>query len=134
MQKGVSQRKSLNKIFILMLKYIPVIIALCYSVNTLSILFNWDTQFLSTLGGLSVLSWTFLYTASWIFSFCIYHRLLLYYILVDDIINLVDYYFQIPLINSDIVLVHSIIIGIFIILITYIHVKHSVRSLKVDNR
>lgn len=62
----------------------------CYALNSILYYFDIEVIFLSTFSGLSILTWIFLYISSFVFKFCIYHRLPLYYILTIDIINYYD--------------------------------------------
>lgn len=106
-----------------MLKYIPIVIAVFYMLNTIFALFNIDMPVLSNLAGMSLFTWLFMYIAAWVFQFCIYHRMFLYYILVIDVINITDYYIGIPVENFTIIMIHNVILCISIILILYFYVK-----------
>lgn len=126
MVKGESLRnKSLYKTLLILLKYIPIIIALFYIVNTLGALFGIDLPVLNNIAGMSLLTWVFMYLAALVFKFCIYHRMFLYYILVTDIINIIDYYIGIPVDSYGIVMIHSVIIGILLFIILYFYVKRN---------
>lgn len=126
MVKGESLRnKRLYKTLLILLKYIPIIIALFYIVNTLGALFGIDLPVLSNIAGMSLLTWVFMYLAALVFKFCIYHRMFLYYILVTDIINIIDYYIGIPVDSYGIVMIHSVVIGILLFIILYFYVKHN---------
>lgn len=126
MVKGESLRnKSLYKTLLILLKYIPIIIALFYIVNTLGALFGIDLPVLINIAGMSLLTWVFMYLAALVFKFCIYHRMFLYYILVTDIINIIDYYIGIPVDSYGIVMIHSVVIGILLFIILYFYVKHN---------
>jgi hypothetical protein len=115
--------KLLHKLLLIVIKYIPITIALFYILNTALNKFDIDAPVISNISGVSLLTWLFLYLSSLVFQFCIYHRLFLYFILVTDFINIYDYYFNIPLEDEQIIEVHSIIIGILIFLLLYIHLK-----------
>lgn len=117
--------KYLYKILLILLKYIPIMIALFYVLNTVSALCGIDIPVLSNIAGMSLFTWIFMYIAAWVFQFCIYHRMFLYYILVTDIINIYDYYIGI---NHDIVALHISLIGISLFLILYFYVKHNKRA------
>lgn len=126
MVKGESLRnKSLYKTLLILLKYIPIIISLFYIVNTLGALFGIDLPVLSNIAGMSLLTWVFMYLAALVFKFCIYHRMFLYYILVTDIINIINYYIGIPVDSYGIVMIHSVVIGILLFIILYFYVKHN---------
>lgn len=117
--------KYLYKILLILLKYIPIMIALFYVLNTVSALCGIDIPVLSNIAGMSLFTWIFMYIAAWVFQFCIYHRMFLYYILITDIINIYDYYIGI---NHDIVALHISLIGISLFLILYFYVKHNKRA------
>ena len=91
------QSKNLYRLLIVMLKYIPMIISLFYLINTITAFIGIDIPILSTISGMSLLTWIFMYIATIVFNFCSYHRIFLYYILIVDIINIIDYYINIPI-------------------------------------
>lgn len=111
------ESNNLYKALLLILKYIPMVIAFCYMLNTIFYI-----EPLSNIAGVSLLTWIFLYIASVVFRFCVYHRMFLWYILIDDLLNIVDYYWQIPLSTDNILRIHNVLIGVtlFIILILYV--------------
>lgn len=115
--------KLLYKIELLVLKSLPLGIALCYLLNSILSYFNIDTYILSTIGGMSILPIIFILLSSFVFKFCIYHRLPIYYIILSDIINYYDLYVGIPLDNRNLFVMNMIIAGIFIILIVLTKAK-----------
>lgn len=115
--------KALYKILILLLKYIPMLIALCYLINTLAAILGLDCQVLSHISGMSLLTWIFIYLAAVVFRFCNYHRMFLWYILVDDSISIIDYYLDIPIDDFQIIAVHCAVAGISLFIILYLYVK-----------
>ena len=110
------RRSNLHKLLLLVLKYIPIVIALCYMLNTMFYI-----EPLSNIAGVSLLTWVFLYLASVVFEFCSYHRMFLWYILIDDILNIVDYYWNIPISTDNLIRIHNIlaVITLFIVLVLY---------------
>ncbi len=125
MEKEVSLRnKYLYKVLIILLKYIPFIIVLCYMVNTFSAIFGVDLPVISSIAGVSLLTWVFLYVSAWVFRFCIYHRMFLYYILGTDIINIIDYYIGIPVSDYEFIMIHSIILGLILFSVLYFYAKN----------
>lgn len=117
------ESNNLYKALLLILKYIPMVIALCYMLNTIFYI-----EPLSNIAGVSLLTWIFLYIASVVFRFCVYHRMFLWYILIDDLLNIVDYYWQIPLSTDNILRIHNVLIGVtlFIVLILYVRNHKSI--------
>lgn len=115
--------KNLYKLELLLIKSLPLLIAICYLLNTILSYFNIDAPILSYLGGMSLLPIIFILISSFVFKFCIYHRLPIYYIIVSDIINYYDLYVGISLSNRWLFMLNMIIAGIFIILIVLIKAK-----------
>lgn len=97
--------------------------AACCCLNTFAYYLNIDCCFLSIFGGMSILTWVFIFLASIVFKFCIYHRLFLYYILVTDTLNTIDYTFGIPIETFSFFTLDLCITGIFLFLILYLYVK-----------
>lgn len=123
--------RALYKIELLVIKVIPFIIALCYLLNVVLSYIGLDTLILSFLGGLSVFPFIFLYLSSFVFRFCIYHRLPLYYIIVSECINYYDNLVGIPIDNKSLFTLNLIVAGVFILLIVYFKFKqHESRTSK----
>lgn len=121
------------KLFIIVLKYIPSLIALCYILNTVMALFGIYIEPLSNIAGMSLLTWIFLYIATYVFKFCIYHRMFLWYILIDDLLNIIDYYYELPIETSNLLMIHNSIIGIFLFIILYLYVKNHKKSISKNH-
>ena len=128
-ENSLKRNKYLYKILLILIKYIPIIVAAFYSLNTLFAYLGLDIPVISNFTGMSLFSWIFIYVATWVFQFCIYHRMFLYYILTTDIINVIDYYIVIPISNYKIITLHAIITGIFLFLILYFYVKCNKKSI-----
>ena len=116
-------RKSSHKVLLVILKFIPMITALCYALNIIFALFGVDTAILSHISGMSLLTWIFILVATYVFKFCIYHRMFLYYILINDILNIIDYYIGIPVASSVLLMIHLVIMCTFLFLILYLYVR-----------
>ena len=118
-------RNKYYKLFIVLLKYIPIFIALIYTLNTYAAFIGTDIPVANNIAGISLLTWIFMYMATIVFKFCSYHRMCLYYILIVDIINIIDYYIGIPITDFQLLMLHSIIteISLFIILFLYLKIN-----------
>lgn len=85
------------KFFVLLTKYLPILIALIHFINsTISFFYGNDIP-LNYVGGISLLSVYYLYVASYTFKLCEYYRMFLHYIVVTNIINIIDFYIGIPI-------------------------------------
>lgn len=125
---------SLYKIEVYLLKVIPIVLAIGDLINTLLSLFNIDTAIISYIGGVSFITIIFLYLSSYVFKFCEYHRLPLHFIVVNNIINIYDWYVGIPLGLRGMIIFEFILVGITIVLMVYLHDKSNKRTASKDNR
>ena len=116
-KEAIGVGKTLYKIELLLIKVIPYIIACFYFANSTLSYYNIDLPILSFIAGTSILTLLFLYISSFVFRFCIYHRLPIYYIIISDIINFYDLYIGIPISNKAFLVINMTIAGIFIFLI-----------------
>ena len=126
--------KYLYKILLITLKYIPLIITGFYVLNTTLNILEIDAPVISNLAGVSLLTWIFLLLSNIVFKFCIYHRVFLYYILIVDLFNIIDYYVGIPLYQYEYIAIHSVLLGITLFLSIYFHVKSNKRAIVEDSR
>lgn len=76
------------------------------------------------------LVWLFLYLSSFVFQFCRWHRMFLYYLLVENCINCYDYEIGIPLNLKNMIVVQLVIIMTFVSIGLYFHQhdKHARRK------
>lgn len=100
-----------------------MVTALCYLLNTVLSAFGIYAGFLSHISGMSLLPWLFILIATYVFRFCVYHRMFLWYIIVSDVVNIIDYYIGIPISTFSIITLHFCITGLFLFLILYAYVK-----------
>lgn len=115
------------KLFLSALKYIPAVTAFCYMLNTLMSILGHRIEPLSNVAGMSLVTWAFMYLSAELFCFCLYHRLLLWYVFVDDTVNIIDYYWTIPVTTDRIIMVHNVILGVTVFLLLGLHV-HRLRQ------
>lgn len=111
--------KLLYKLELYLIKIIPLLLAICYFINTILSYFNIDTIIPSLIGGVSLLPLLFLYISSYTFKFCTYHRLSLHYIAIIDIINYYDYSVGLNVNSKIYLMMNSILFLILILLIIY---------------
>ena len=109
---------SLYKIGLWSLKILPIILAICYFLGTIFSLFNIDLIFLSYIGFIGIIPFIFIYISSFMFKFCIWHRIPLYYILCINLLTYLDYVFIFSIVWLITFLI--IITGIAIILTLYL--------------
>ena len=127
-------RRSEYKLLIIVLKFIPMFTALCYMSSTIFNYFGYNIEPLSNIGGMSLLTWLFIYLASIVFNFCSYHRVFLWYIFIDDIFNIIDYYITIPISTDNILMLHNIFIGITLFTVLILYVKDNKVIIRKNNK
>lgn len=123
-EKYVKNKILLHKILIAVIKYIPMIMSIFYILNTVLCWLGIDSPVISNIAGVSLLTWSFLFLSDLVFRFCIYHRMFLYYILLDDLINIYDFYFGIPLDTVKILEIHSVLIGLLLFSILFVYLNY----------
>ena len=118
-ESSQSLSRALYKIELFLIKTIPYLLAIFYLLNTTLSYFYIDIPLISYIAGVSLLPLLFLYISSFVFRFCIYHRLPLYYIFINWIITVLDYYLDFTRYYETTILVDFITAGITILLIVY---------------
>ena len=127
------RNKSLYKIELYLLKVMPMLLAAIYLINTVLSYYDIILPVLSYIGGLSLIPLVFMYISSYVFRFCSYHRMFLHYIVINDLINLVDYYYTLPISDWQLLVLHMSIAGISLFIILYLYVKSHRKATKVDS-
>ena len=127
-------KRSEYKLLIIVLKFIPMLTALCYMSSTIFNYFGYNIEPLSNFGGMSLLTWLFIYLASIVFNFCSYHRVFLWYIFIDDLFNIIDYYITIPISTDSILMLHNILIGITLFTVLILYVKDNKVIIRKSNK
>lgn len=122
--------KSLYKIELYLLKVMPMLLAAIYLINTVLSYYDIVLPALSYIGGLSFIPLLFMYISSYVFRFCSYHRMFLHYIVINDLINLIDYYYTLPISDWELLILHMSIAGISLFIILYLYVKSRSKNVK----
>lgn len=104
---------------LIVLKVIPMLLALCDILNTFFYIFDINFEFLSYIGGVSFLTLAFLYLSSYVFKFCEYHRMFLHYVTANNIISIIDYYYELDLPY----IIYIVTIGVLLFGILYMHLR-----------
>lgn len=137
MKKEETLKRNLNhKCFLIILKIIPHIIALFYAIYIFSGFLGIDLLILSYFIHVSILPWIGLYLLSFIFRYCYVHRLPLYYILINEILTITDYYLHIPIDTSNLFIIYLLVtvILIFGYTIFYIRTKIDINDETIQKR
>ena len=112
-----------HKLFIGFLKILPMTMAGLYLLNTVLSYFDIDWPIISYIASVGLIPWLFILVASYLFRFCEYHRMFLWYIMVNNIICCIDEEYGLPISDRGFFVLHIIIAGIFMFLVLYYHQK-----------
>ena len=112
-------QNSLYKIELHWIKIIPILIAVLSFSDTVLSYLGYEGNSISYI--IALLVWLFLYLSSFVFKFCRWHRMFLYYILVESIINWYDYEFIIPLRLRPMIAIQLCLAVVFISIGLYFH-------------
>ena len=124
------RNKDIYKIELYLLKVMPMLLAAIYLINTVLSYYDIVLPALSYIGGLSFIPLLFMYISSYVFRFCSYHRMFLHYIVINDLINLIDYYYTLPISDWELLILHMSIAGISLFIILYLYVKSRSKNVK----
>ena len=117
------RNKDLQRLFLGTLRIIPMVMAVLFLLNIVLSYFGIDYSAISYLAGIGFIPWLFILLASYALKFCAYHRMFLWYLLVNNIICWVDYNFGLPISDREYLSLHFIVAGIFLFIILYLHQK-----------
>ena len=115
--------RSLYSTMLRLLKVIPMIGALCYALNTFFSIFDIELIFLSYFAHFSILALLFLYICSYVFRFCEYHRMFLHYMFFNELLNIVDYYWELPISNRGLFAAHVVLVCLTLFFVLFLYVK-----------
>ena len=115
--------KTRYKFFLGFLKVIPMVMAGLFLLNTVLSYFDIDYSIISYLTGIGFIPWLFILLASYTLRFCEYHRMFLWYILVNNAVCWIDDNFGLPVSDRGYLVLHFIIAGLFLFLVLYFHQK-----------
>ena len=118
-----------HKSYLLLLKYLPHLIALLLMIYTLLQFADIDAIIIGYIINYILIGYVFI--CSIIFKFCYVHRLPIYYYIVNELTSVIDnYVIQIPVSEKGLLGIHLTFIGIIIFCYTKYYLKYG-RSNKV---
>lgn len=120
-----------RKLLIWIIKVIPTFLSLISVIYMILSLLGINCGALSILVGSSLLSTTILLLFSFIFKFCFYHRIFIYYLYIIQILNLIDWYILIDISSKWLTSVSLILFISCAITALYLYMKkHEIRIIK----
>ena len=131
---GALRSKFLLKAALVLLRIIPALLALLDIANTIVGLCGLECHWISYFGGVSLLTLAFLYLTSYVFQFCIYHRMFLHYVLLTNTISVIDFEYGLPVSNYTMMCLHIVLFGVFLFILLYLYMKDAANNKKASAR
>ena len=116
-------RKTETKLLILLVKWFPLIIAVFQFINLITQFFTEKIIILDYIACTSVLSLIFLYLCSYVFKFCFYHRISLHYLVITQLMCVIDKYIGIPITTEQLFWVHINLFCSLLVILLYFKFK-----------
>lgn len=111
------------KLFLGFLKILPMLMAGLFLLNTILSYFDIDWPVISYIASVGLIPWLFIIIASYLFRFCEYHRMFLWYIMFNNIICWIDEEYGLPISDRGFFVLHVAVAGLFLFLVLYFHQK-----------
>jgi hypothetical protein len=116
--------KSLYKVFLGFIKYIPSLLALVFISGTTCSYLKLSVPIIAYFGGVSFLFLVLLYLISWVFQFCHLYRIPLYYVTLGNVVGMLDKYGVLPFDNVIMCRIYFILTGIALIVYIWFMYKN----------
>jgi hypothetical protein len=116
--------KRLYKILLSFVKYIPITLSIIFIIQNFLVYANITNHILLYLGGSSCIFIVLLYLLSWVFQFCYLYRIPLHYVVVSNIIGMLDSVFRFPISNIGMLRIYFILFGITLIVYIWLMYKN----------
>lgn len=110
-----------RKVLSIIVKYLPVLIALMYFINSILSLLDIYNSIISYNFYCGFVPLFLIYVCCSVLKYCIQYKAYLWYIAINDIINWVDYKYGF---TEDTRIGWIIVIGTFFCLISYLTIQH----------
>ena len=123
--------KNLYKIFLALVKYIPIAIALIFTTHQILMYLKILNPILMYIGGTSFVFIVLLYILSFVFKFCSLYRIPLHYVTLGNAIGVLDTFLKFPISNLSMFRLYFILFGIMLIIYIWLMYKNR-NNPKVD--
>ena len=122
--------KTLYKIYLISIKYSPIIIIIVEILFSIFSYLTLPTTWLSYMACVSILYLFQLYVASYVFRFCYLYRLSLHSIVITNILAIIDIIIRIPVSDLNILRVYLIILLLGVVFFIKFKIKDATNNKK----
>ena len=110
-----------HKILLILLKYLPVALGVEYFLATVLQYFDVEVGYLSYGFYIGLVPLIFIFVCSYVFKFCEYHRIYLYYIILNEVMNIINYNVELNITDTAFIRIHIIVFFIATLLTTILY-------------
>ena len=130
-QKVARLKQSRYRLFHVSLRLLPFILGVGCFLSTLFQYYYIQEIVTTELRFVGLIPILFLILTSRLFNYCEYHRVFLYYVAINEIANLVNYYTEPNITDDMFIRLHVILFALTIILTTilYLYAKHKDKNI-----
>ncbi len=121
MKKAAKLKQNNHKLFLLSLKLLPPIMAVGCFLSTVFQYFYIEEIITTELCFAGILPILFLVFTSYVFKFCEYHRIYLYYIILNEVMNIINYNVELNITDTVFIRIHIIVFFIATLLTTILY-------------
>lgn len=124
--EGIS--KVWHKILLILVKYVPFVIAILYLICLIFGCFGIQLFILPSLIYISPSCGILILVMSKVLKFCIWHRLPIYYCFLMDVLSTIDYKYGITISNVNLIIIYMIITVMFVLLGMYLKERYNIKQ------
>lgn len=113
---SIVENKNLYKVFLVLIKYTPTLLAMTKLGTLITNYLKIRVFALTCIGGTSIIFLVLMYIISYVFKFCLTHRLPLHYTAITSGLTIADYYIGLPLQANSLCHMYVTVTGVFMLL------------------
>lgn len=117
--------KVLYRLILVLVKYLPFIIGVATFISAIYGCYGIQLMWIPNLFFMSPTTALFMVLVSFLFKCCIWHRLPIYYSLLIQIFNIIDYYCKLPITNNIMLFIYLAITILFILIGMYLKNRYN---------
>lgn len=115
-----------HKNILITTKYLPIIIAILGLLNQITSYFDINVAMIDSI--VTILYIVPLLLLSNLLKFCIYHKVIIAYILLNIMLLIIDTYLVIPLEDTELFIIYMVITGVVLGLVIYLYLRYGDRK------
>lgn len=116
--------KTLYKVFLSVIKYVPILLSILFIMNLIFMYFRLELPIIAYFGGTSFIFIIVLYLMSFVFKFCTLYRLPIHYITISNIIGILYTHGIITISTINMYILYLLFTGIILVIYVWLMYKN----------